>query len=126
MAELSLDPSKFDNIHFVTDGGQNVVNAIDKNQRSYCICHCLNIVLKNAFSLTLISVDLYGPRVGLIVDTILSAVREIINVNKNSRLAQKLTKPPNKRVGATQFRSCIPALNSAIRHFPKVWLRYYL
>ncbi|KAK3919977.1 Transposable element Hobo transposase [Frankliniella fusca] len=121
LSALSLDPEKV-KLHYVTDGGSDIVSAVSESTRTYCMDHCTNLVVKKALNPQLTKLNLYGERGGAIVD----GVKNAVNIIKCSRkkqhvdLKKALVKGPENRTKQVQFRSCLPMLRAASRKFSQV------
>ena len=50
LVEIGIPYDFIENIIFVTDGGADIVKALEEYRRLYCMCHAINIVVRTAFT----------------------------------------------------------------------------
>ncbi|KAE8738458.1 hypothetical protein FOCC_FOCC016055 [Frankliniella occidentalis] len=114
-----------DNLVFVTDGGKNVINALEilNIPRIYCMDHCLNIVLKTAFNMKMVELDLYGETGREVLKCVESAVNFVRSSRRRkSENLKKLKKPP-RTCEATEFpryMSHVPCMQDLLDNFDEV------
>lgn len=106
-------------IHFVTDGGANIVCALADFSRSYCADHLINVVLDRGTTVHLTRVDLYGARAGDVVDRVQLAIKTVKKHKSKTALSAKLVAGPTKRKQKV-FKSFVPMLLSAKKHLAQV------
>ena len=125
-AELNIDPEA--KMHYTTDDGADVVAAVKMSgqERSYCMDHCTNLVVKKAMQAQLTKLDLFGDMGGQIVDKVAESVNIILSSKSKfvRTLKQQLKRGPINRSGQRIFRSSLPMLKAAKVHFKKVRLQF--
>ncbi|XP_034245525.1 uncharacterized protein LOC117647737 [Thrips palmi] len=124
MSKVQLDINPQSKVHYTTDDGADIVCAVRlmEQERSYCMDHCSNLIVKKAMEAKLTTIDLYGVLGGPVVDKVAEAVRIVLRCNQKEAypLKSKLKRGPVSRSGQRVYKSSIPMLKAAKLHFPKI------
>lgn len=121
-SKLNLNPAS--KIHYVTDNGSDMVAAVAKsgNERSYCMDHCSNLIVRKSLEIQLTQTDLYGLRGGQIVFRVMSAVQYLMGCRDRAltKLKERLQRGPQRTTGQKVFKSSLPMLQAALANFDEV------
>lgn len=111
-------------IVFVSDGGANIIKALSLLgvERLYCADHCLNVVLKRAFTLPLVDLDLLGEEANKVIEEAALAVSLIKTKKLDKNLAKVLKDIPvtRKSEGSRYYKQLYPPLECFLEKFEEV------
>ncbi|XP_052123535.1 uncharacterized protein LOC127749443 [Frankliniella occidentalis] len=124
--DRELEKYSIDKEHlvFVTDGGSNIIKALDilKIKRIYCMDHCLNIILRSAFNMKMVDLDFYGEEGEEVFHLAELAIKQVRSARRRkSDNLKRLKKPPEQ--STSDFRryvSRVPCMQDMLANIDEV------
>ena len=105
-------------IPFTTDGGANVVNALEGCTRLCCIAHSLNVVTSHVFSVRLGEVDLFGCDGSIVIEDVKSLVEFLRSKKLQKHLKDSI--PLIQDAAPGRYKSKLPMLNALLDQYQEV------
>ncbi|KAK3907157.1 LOW QUALITY PROTEIN: Transposable element Hobo transposase [Frankliniella fusca] len=115
-SDRGFPSSLIESVPFVTDGGSDIVVALNGVKRFYCFDHFLNVCLKNSFEIKVYQLKLYTEEALKIIGDILEVVQNI----KKKPIGRKLVEVTPKGQKRGPFPSKLPLLRLFHKNYDNI------